>query len=285
MQLLLFCFGLIFGSFLNVIAVRYNENEFLLTRKTIGGRSHCPSCKKRLTFFELVPLFSFLFQRGRCRKCGYKLSWQYPISELLSGIVFALVPTQKLFTSLSLFSTPPWVLPILWVIVFEALLLISLIDFRLTIIPDELNVLLVIAGLAISFFSARDFGLATGSFLGPYALMFGFRNSLALNRLFAAVFALVLFGVIILVTRGRGMGLGDLKLALALAVVFGWPEIIAIVISAFVIGSMVGIYLIARREKGIKSYVPFGPFLATASFVVFFWGENIIRWYFSLFRM
>jgi leader peptidase (prepilin peptidase) / N-methyltransferase len=285
MFLVLFCFGLIFGSFLNVIAVRYNENEFLLNRKTIGGRSHCPSCKKLLTFFELVPLLSFLVQRGRCRACGYRLSWQYPISELLSGLVFALVPTQKLFSPLFFASTPLWVLPLLWIAVFEALLLISLIDFRLTIIPDELTVLLAILGLGVSFFSMKDFGLATGSFLGPYALMFGLRGSFFINRLFAVMVALVLFGAIILLTRGRGMGLGDFKLALALAVVFGWPEIIAITIAAFIIGSLIGIYLIARRAKGMKSYVPFGPFLALGSFVVFLWGESIIGWYFGLFKM
>ena len=172
----------------------------------------------------------------------------------------------------------------LWVVVFEMLLLMALIDFRLTIIPDEINIFAGAAGLAISYLSVRGFGLATGSFLGPYALMFGFRDSFIVNRIVGILVAVALFGIIILVTRGRGMGLGDFKLAVALAVIFGWPEIIAIIIIAFVMGSVVGIYLIARREKGMKSYVPFGPFLAIGSFVVFLWGEQIIRWYFGLFH-
>src|SRR5581483_8885445 len=95
----LFVFGLAIGSFLNVVALRYDGNRFVLDPKAIGGRSHCPHCKKTLQWYELIPLASFAIQRGKCRGCGVRIGFRYPFVEFLSGLIFALVPLRLLDAS------------------------------------------------------------------------------------------------------------------------------------------------------------------------------------------
>src|SRR5579864_1730638 len=122
----LFLAGVAVGSFLNVLALRYDGKWHA------GGRSHCPKCGHILHWFELIPLASFAIQRGKCRSCGVKIGLQYPFVESLSGAIFVFVPLRfadNLFAGL-------------WILAFEVLLLIAYIDLRLQIVPDELVVLL-----------------------------------------------------------------------------------------------------------------------------------------------
>lgn len=241
MQVLLFCLGLALGSFLHVLASRYDEKRFLLTRDTLGGRSYCPHCKKTLAWYELIPLVSFLIQLGRCRNCGAKIGWNYLWVELASGLIVAFAPAP-------------------WALVFLILLLISLIDIRLQIIPNELTVALGVVAIGML---ALD-----GS------------ASIWINHLIAAVGAALFFGGLIAVTRGKGMGVGDVKLVFALGLLFGWPATLLVVMLAFVIGAAVGVALIVAKAKGMKSALPFGPFLALGAAVVFFFGDVIIQsWY------
>lgn len=289
MQIWLFIFGLAIGSFLNVIAVRYNPEKFILNKKTLGGRSACPKCGNKLNWFELVPLLSFIFLRARCRNCKKKISFQYPLVELISGSIFVFVPALLSsnfgFKSICLSSDVSCsALHFSWVLIFLTLLLISLIDIRVKIIPDEANIFLIILGVVIAIFAAKEFGPVSGSFLGPYAALFGLRDILWLNRVIALAFGIVFYGLLILITKGRGMGMGDLKLTAALGVVFGWPDIVIITGLSFIIGSLFSLPGLLSKKKGLKSFLPFGPFIAMASCVVFFWGEDIMRFYFDLFR-
>jgi prepilin signal peptidase PulO-like enzyme (type II secretory pathway) len=241
MQALLFCLGLALGSFLHVLASRYDPDRFLLTRQTLGGRSYCPGCKKTLAWYELIPLVSFLIQGARCRSCGAKIGWSYFFVELASGLIVAFAP-----------------LP--WNLVFLVLLLITLIDIRLQIIPDELTVALIALGLWITAASVEPL---------PWA-----------SHLGAAFGAALFFAGLIAITRGKGMGVGDVKLGFALGVIFGWPAILLLLMLAFIIGAIVGVALIAARSKNLKSAVPFGPFLAIAAAIVFLFGPVIIQsWY------
>jgi prepilin signal peptidase PulO-like enzyme (type II secretory pathway) len=273
----LFIFGIAIGSFLNVVTLRYDGDRFLLDTKMIGGRSHCPHCKATLRWFELVPLLSFLIQGGRCRRCKTRLSIQYPIVELLSGLIFVSVP----FT-LGVGAAPVALVSALWVAAFEALLVMAVIDIRLGIIPDEVNIFLGVIGIFLLIVSAGYFGTENISFLGPYAGIFGWQGSIVLARLAGAVVGGAFFALLIAVTRGRGMGMGDLKLAIPLGLLFGWPDILFVLVFAFVIGAVAGIFVVARGKNTMKGTLPFGPFLALGAVTVFFWGPLIFTWYFSL---
>lgn len=281
----LFVFGAAIGSFLNVVILRYDPRKLLLG-KSLLGRSRCPRCGKILRWFELVPLVSFAVQLGRCRTCGVRLSIQYPLVEILSGLIFVLVPIH-LKTFYFLLSTFHFTaLSALWVLVFLALLVIFFIDLRLSIIPDETNLFLGLLGILIVFAGQSYFGPSQGSFLGGYSLIFGLRTGVGIwfNHILAALGAGALFAFIIFVTRGRGMGMGDLKLAIPLGLVFGWPDIIIVLGLSFIIGSIFGVGAIALRRKNLKSSVPFGPFLVAASALVFFFGQDMVGLYFKFFN-
>ncbi len=279
-----FLFGLAIGSFINVIAVRYNPDRFILTKDTIGGRSHCSKCGQTLRWFELVPLLSYLVQRGRCRRCRAPLSLQYPLAELASGFVFLWVaPHAAHLFFAGRMSVVPLMLSVLWTAIFELLLLLSLIDIRLNLIPDEINILLAALGVAVIFVSRPFFGLASGSFFGPYALLFGGRGNIFMNHAIGFLVCAALFVFLILITRGRAMGIGDLKLAAALGIIFGWPDGFILCGLAFVAGSIFGGAAMAVKRKTMKSFLPFGPFLAFAALLTFFFGIPIVSAYFRLF--
>jgi len=282
MWIILFFFGAAVGSFLNVLALRYNPERFLLGRHAIGGRSHCSFCHKTLRWYELVPLLSFVIQAGRCRSCKAKLDFQYPASELIAG--FIVVWTPMVVRSYLAFvpEANVWVVSTIWVLVFWTFLLLALIDFRLHIIPDELNIFLIILGLAVLLVSP-SLPLGNTSFMGAYSLMFGLGNSIWINHLLGALFGLVFVGALIAITRGRGMGIGDLKLAIILGLIFGWPDIVMILFLAFIIGSLAAFGLMAFSKQHMKSEIAFGPYLALASILVFGFGEKILAGYFSLF--
>lgn len=237
-ELFLFFLGSAVGSFLNVVAIRYKPGAWLFTKDIFWGRSHCQKCQKNLRWYELVPVLSFLVQMGRCRHCHQLITWQYPAVELLAGLAFVLVPLylQSVF---------------IWIMAILSLLLIALIDYRLSIIPDQLNWFLAFLGMA---------------FLG-------------LNSIWGFLLGGGIFGLIILLTKGRGMGLGDLKLAAALGFLFGWPKIILIVALAFVIGGLWAAVLLLAKRKAPKDAIPFGPFLATASILVMFIGNKLVGFY------
>ena len=258
---ILFVFGIAIGSFLNVVILRYDGEHFLFDAKAIGGRSHCMHCKATLRWFELVPVASFIIQGGRCRRCKARLAAQYPIVELLSGLIFVCVPLALAAgaapdASFALGAT-------LWVAAFEALLVMSVIDIRLGIIPDEINIFLLVLGILL-------------------ALVPGWQGSAVLGRVIGALAAGAFFALLIAVTRGKGMGMGDLKLAIPLGLIFGWPDIVFVLAFSFVIGAVLGVIAVARGKNTMKGTLPFGPFLALGATTMFFWGAPMLNWYFSV---
>ncbi len=281
LYIILFVLGLAVGSFLNVISLRYRPGQKLLDKKIIGGRSHCPICLKTLAWYELMPIFSFFLQRGKCRHCGHKISFQYPLVEIISGLLFVFVPL-----SLSMVNGQ-WSMVIIWLLVFVFLLLLSIIDLRHSIIPNQINLTLGILGLILIVINnyCNKFGLLNGSFLGHYAVIFGLRENIWINYLAAALLGMAIFGAIILLSRGKAMGLGDFKLVAALGLIFGWPDISMVMFLAFVIGALVSIVFLIRKKKKMKDAIPFGPFLATGAALTFFFGYQIIGGYFKLFGL
>jgi len=292
MTLARFFFGAIIGSFLDVVASRYDPDKFLFARQGIGGRSRCVSCGTVLRWFELIPLVSFIVQRGRCRTCKKRIAREHFFVEIISGLIVAYAPLA-VKASAAYWYEPRylWLAESLWTVVLLILFLIALIDARLQLIPDEANILLAVAGIALTFLGRASFGPGAGSFLGHYAYLFEFRDGILINRVVGAGVALVLFGFLVLVTKGRGMGVGDVKLAAVLGIVFGWPDALISFALAFIVGSLFGLWHIflrkgglpadARWQAGMKSAVPFGPFLALGAALVFFFGEPLMRWYFS----
>lgn len=259
-----FVFGLLLGSFLNVAALRYREDKFVFNPQVIGGRSRCPHCKNNLRWFELFPVLSFLARGGKCRNCLKKISWFYPTGEILSGLIFAFIP-------LRLAGTAGWI----WVAVFEIFLLLSLIDFRLHIIPDELTISLGVLGLVLI---ALDM---SADFTGAYRYLFGFQDNVWLNFFFGAAVLAAFFCAIVLVTKGRGMGWGDVKLALAIGFLFGWPGGIMVAGISFVVGGVLGLALLILGKKNRKSTLPLAPFLGAGAAIFFLWGEQLLSFYFN----
>lgn len=278
----LFIFGLAIGSFLNVVSLRYQPGQKLMDLKIIGGRSRCLYCKKILKWYELIPLFSFIFQFGKCRSCGHRLSLQYPIVELLSGLIFILVPL--------LLANNYWLIVAIWLLIFVLFLLLSIIDFHHYIIPDSINLFLAALGLLLIFINFQIQNskfIIYNSFLGHYYLLFDFSflSSIWLNHFFAAFIAMAFVAIIIILSRGRGMGWGDFKLVGALGLAFGWPDILMVLFLSFIIGSIFVLPLLIRKQKTMKDVVPFGPFLIISATLTFFLGYQIMDSYFKLFNL
>lgn len=242
--LILFLLGLAAGSFLNVLSLRYKEGAKLFSLEILTGRSRCPYCGKTLTWYELIPILSYLAQFGKCRACKHPLSIQYPVVELLSGLTFIFIPQ---------FVEPAPV----GILVVLTLILITLIDLRLSIIPNELTGFLAVLGIfTIVFFPAHQ------------SIFY---------KIIGAVFALALFGLIIFLTKGRGMGMGDLKLAGALGLLFGWPKIVLILMAAFIIGGFWSAIILIAKKKSLKDSIPFGPFLSLAALLIILFDDYLVN--------
>lgn len=245
-----FILGAIIGSFLNVVALRFN------TGMTLKGRSKCFSCGKNLNWYELVPVFSFLFQGGKCKKCKGKISWQYPVIEILAGILFALV----------LYTFPPITVASSFITLFYLfitclLLVITIYDIKHKVIPDTLVYTFAIMALA-KLFIAPDL-----SFVIPSVPM------LIAGPLLALPFALMFF-----LSKGTWMGLGDAKLVLGIGWVLGSTLGLSAIVLAFWIGAVVSILWMVIAFKKIKARyeIPFGPYLILGMYIVLITGIKVI---------
>lgn len=248
-----FIFGAIIGSFLNVVIARYNTGESILK-----GRSKCFSCGKTLLWYELIPVFSFIAQNGKCRKCGSKISIQYPIVEIITGTVFALVwyiSTWKL--SFQVESQMAFFAIYFWII-FSLLIVIAVYDFYHQIIPDGL----VYAFIIFSFL---------GLFISPRNFLWDFLAGIIFFLFFASFWFF---------SKGKWMGLGDAKLAIGIGWLLGLPVGLASIMVSFWIGAVVGLFLIFSKRTGLKSKIAFGPFLIVGTFIGFLFGERLLEFIF-----
>ena len=287
LYVILFLIGISLGSFLNVITRRYHPEENSKIYSYIQGRSQCESCGRTLVWYELIPLVSFLFQRGKCRTCQSKLSFQYPVVELIGGVISVAIGyfffTHALVWGVNLHAV--WGAIVLWMCVWFLSGAVLLIDLRWKVIPNSINALLFGLGVIwtgyIYFVSIFPLSIG-GSFVGKYAEMFPFIEGVILNHVIAAFGAALFFLIVVLVTRGRGMGVGDVKLAGALGMLFGWPDIGLIVLLSFIIGMIGVIPLLFLKRKGLSDAIPFGPSLVIAAGVVFFFGTVFLEQYFDI---
>lgn len=227
---LLFILGLAFGSFLNVIILRVNSGE------TLWGRSRCFSCLHKLEWRDLIPVISYINIGGRCRHCGSGISLQYPIVELLTGVIFV-------STAYLIFGAPRFIFAAAF---FTVLLAISVYDIRHKIIPDQfsLALLAVAAGFEVT---------------SPFAW----------SDIFSALGAFAFFALLWLISRGRWMGFGDAKIAFSIGLFLGYPGVLIALTLAFWIGAIFGIGMLLAGVYGRKTEVPFAPFLALGAYGAF----------------
>lgn len=250
---LFFIFGLIIGSFLNVVIFRLAKAESFLF-----GHSHCQSCNHELGPSDLIPVFSFVYLRGKCRYCKAKISWQYPIVELLSGLVFLLFGLQ-FGVSVSL----------IWFLVLASfLLVIAVFDLKHYLILDKVIFPALALALLRNFY--QDFVTHT-PVISPHSLtILGIISALIISGFFLAQF---------LLSRGRWIGLGDVKLGLLLGLLAPWPQAIALLLLAYFLGAIAGIGLILAGHKNLGSKLPFGVFLGLSAIITMLYGTQITGWY------
>ncbi len=247
--------GLSVGSFLNCLIYRLE-----IDKKPVG-RSFCPNCKHTLSFLDLIPLFSFLFLKGKCRYCKKKISWQYPLVELLTAVVF---------TVTYFFIPPTFLLEVILLInlffCFSLLLVIFVYDLKHYIIPNKIIYSATVSALfhiIIRFFIEND-------------------SQIFVNHIITALSVFLFFFSIYFLTKEKGIGFGDVRYALFLGLFLGFPDSLIALFFSFTTGAILGVILIGLKIKNRKDMIPFGPFLVLGTFVGFFLSETIINWYFNL---
>ncbi len=253
--------GLIVGSFLNVVILRGEKGI------SLGGRSRCPSCKKTLRPRELIPIASFLIQKGRCRSCGAVLSWQYPLVELATALFFAAGARYILGNSISLGSLA---LLLVACIGIAAALVIVVSDLRFQIIPDGAVLVLFFLGAAASIIRAFP------SFLQSYSILQAPHSKLFLSDWFAALVLALFFASLWFVSRGRWMGLGDAKLTFATSLALGYPASITGFLFSVWLGGLAGLMMLGAGAAGRKTKIPFGPFIIAGSTLAFFFSDRFL---------
>jgi len=254
-----FMLGSIVGSFLNCVIYRIETKQSFLR-----GRSFCPVCKHKLNFFDLIPFFSFLFLKGKCRYCKTKISSQYPLVEIATGLIFLSVVSYHLSLITPKLLTASGIIYQLTVACF--LIIIFVYDLKHFIIPDKV----VFPAIAIALI------------YNVYAMLVNNNVSIVFNSVLAAIVAASFFLLIVLVSKGKWMGIGDIKLAFLMGLFLGFPNILVALFLSFLIGAIIGVGLILLKNKKFKSEIPFGPFLVTGTFLALFWGEKIINWYLNI---
>ncbi len=241
MIIIFFILGLIVGSFLNVVISR------LHTAETILGRSHCPRCQAKIRWYDNIPLFSFAILGMKCRDCREKISWQYPIVELATGILFALAGNY-FFNANDIQS---WLETFYYLIVFSLLLIIFAYDFKHMEIPMVAAWLGI--GITIAYYLLSDWMNFSGS-LGIMSLNI-------FSGMLAGAAAFLFFFLLSAGSKEKWMGMGDAYAAFLAGLVVKWPGIFPALILAFAFGAIYGIILIASGRKTMKSQVPFAPFI------------------------
>ena len=255
---LLFEVGLFFGSFLNVLADRLSMG------KTMGGRSMCDSCMHVLSWNDLIPIVSFLILRGKCRYCKAPFSIQYPLVELFTGVIFVIT----WYFSLHSILIPPdsYLLHSIHLGFAAVLIVMLLADFRYQIIPDEMQIALLILGVSKILYTSIVIG---GVGLSVVSQTMGMHALYGLS-----VMAPLL--LVFLITKGRGMGFGDVKLAFVMGLILGLlPGFLALYIG-FVIGGIVGGILLLTKKGKRKTKIAFGPFLILGLYTMIFFENEIV---------
>lgn len=250
----IFIFGLIIGSFLNCLIWRLHKKEGLM------NRSYCPKCKKQIAWYDNIPILSFILLKGECRQCGKLISWQYPVVELLAGILFVVSffinsnPSEFIDSTILIKILRDWFL-------ISVMMVIFIYDLRWYLILDIVT--LPACLIMLIFNLSLNFSLC----------------NLLISGIIGGSFFLIQF----VVSSGKWIGGGDIRLGLLIGFSLGWPGVLVAIIISYFIGSIVGLSLIALGKKQWGSEVPLGIFLSVGTIIILFWQEQILNWYLNIF--
>ena len=236
-------FGITIGSFLNVCIYRIPLRESIVT-----APSHCMTCGRKLKWYDMVPVFSWLVLGGKCRNCKSKISVQYPIIEGVNGILYVMICAVNGLEWSS----------VIYCFMASALLVLSIIDWRTYEIPFGINVFLFVLGVAMTILD---------------------RGNLA-EHLIGMICVSGLLGILYLLTGGRAIGGGDIKLMFACGLILGWKLILLAFFLGCIIGSVVHIIRMSVKKAG--RMLAMGPYLSAGILLAALWGNAWINWYLSL---
>ena len=267
---ILFIFGLLLGSFANAVVWRMHE------KKPIGGkeRSECPECHHVLAAADLVPVFSWLWLRGKCRYCCQLISWQYPAVELITAVLFALS-----YVALQPSDLSDSIRFVVWLAAVLVLIIMAVYDLRWMLLPDKLQVILLglaVAQLAIVLFEPAIAGRElSGEIIssGVQALV----SPLMAAVLYGSFFAALYYG-----SRGAWMGGGDVKLVTIMGLWLGVADTFVALLLAFNTAAIVSLALIGLKIRSRKDLIPFGPFLIGGFIAAYLYGGQLIYAYWRL---
>ncbi len=251
-EFLVFVFGICIGSFLNVCIYRLPESKSI-----VHPRSMCPNCGTLISFYDNIPIFSYMALKGKCRHCEARISFRYPVTEFISGI-FAVGVFLKYGLGFE---------ALIYYTFIATLLVITFIDIDHQIIPD------VISLPGIPIFFAASFVLPNITFVESIlGVLIGGGSLWLVAQLYY------------LLTRKEGMGGGDIKLLAMMGAIIGWKGVLFTIFVASAVGTLAGMLVILKTGKSMKLKVPFGPFLAIGAIAYIFLGPQLMAWYFNLLR-
>lgn len=260
-----FIFGLIIGSFINVLVYRLHVAEDIFF-----DRSRCRHCKKIIAWYDNIPLISFILLKFRCRECEKKISWQYPLVELATGILFAVAG----FFFFDPADTSTWSIVIYFLGIILALVTIFVYDLLYLEIPDVILWPAVVWAAAFSLFFSLNhdaIGIRSASLDMQFFL-----------RMIAASVAFIFLFFLSFVSKEKWMGRGDAYLAILLGIIVGWPNILLALFLSFFLGALCGIILVLAHQKKMSGQIPFAPFLIIGTGIALFWGDCLVSWYMRL---
>ncbi|MFB1051778.1 A24 family peptidase [Paraliobacillus sp. JSM ZJ581] len=244
--IILFIFGSVFGSFFNVVGLRIPTKKFLESE-----RSYCPRCGKNLSWYELLPIISFIRQGGKCRGCKTSISLIYPVIELFTASLFAL--------SYYLIGFKIELLMALLLVSICAIIIVS--DIKYMLIPNKI----------LLFFSPFILFMRILSPLDPWW-----------SPIVGSLIGFIMIFLIIISSKG-GMGAGDMKLFALLGLIVGYQGVLLTFFIATLIGTVVSVILLIRKKVDRKSPIPFGPFICVAACITYFFGQDMLNWYMTSF--
>lgn len=247
LYIIIFFLGLALGSFLNSWIWRARENI-----RIIHGRSICPHCRRQLTWYENIPVLSYLFLRGKCRTCRQPIPWHFTLVEAGAAALFVVVAWKNI--------NSPIIAPAHFFrdIIFVILLIII---FVYDLLYQEIL---------------------------PAVVWFGVLAGLGFNLYLGVSWASMLWGALAgggffllqyVVSRGKWIGGGDVRLGIMMGVWLGWPSVLSALVIAYIVGAIASLFLLTLRKKTLASATPFGTYLALGTFITMLWGEKIIIWY------
>jgi len=244
-QILAITLGLIMGSFLSMLIPRLHNGD----KGIISGRSKCPFCKKILGALELIPLFSFIFQKGECKECKKKIPFWYPAIEITMAAGFLGI-TYYFGTFMEMG---------IWAALYWIFLYIFFYDLRYKEIHDVVLIPGIIFALGASFFIGDP-----------------------ISSLIGAAIAILFFGVQFVVSRGKWLGSGDIFIGAFMGLVLGWELTLVAIFISYILGSVIGVGLMIFNKAKGETAVPLGPFLVLGSMIAFLYGDQLIQLYLGL---